>query len=123
MRKSQKCKKYSQTVSLFCDFGIWGCKSYTEMLVKLTTGVNFINISLVPFCMKVFCAAFLLLQFGCAIFCQKNIGAKAACKMLIKLTTGGPPTFYLQFRILGQNKSISKFSFWLLLPSMESLGE
>jgi len=40
------------------------------------------------FCMKVLCAAFLLLQFGFVIFWQKNSGKKAACKMLMKLTTG-----------------------------------
>jgi len=33
--------------------------------------------------------AFLNLQFGFLIFCQKNIGAQAACKMLVKLTQGG----------------------------------
>jgi len=38
--------------------------------------------------MKVLCAAFLLLQFGFVIFWQKNSGKKAACKMLMKLTTG-----------------------------------
>jgi len=37
---------------------------------------------------KVFCAAFLYLQFGFVIFWHKNIGAKAARKMLVKLTTG-----------------------------------
>jgi len=37
----------------------------------------------------VFCAAFLELQFGFVIFWQNNrIGAKAAYKMWIKLTTG-----------------------------------
>jgi len=38
--------------------------------------------------MKVFCEAFLYLQFGFVIYWQKNIGAKAAHKMLMKLTTG-----------------------------------
>jgi hypothetical protein len=40
------------------------------------------------FLIKVFCTAFLKLQFGFVIFWYKNIGAKAACKMLMKLTTG-----------------------------------
>jgi len=40
---------------------------------------------------KVFRAAFLYLQFGFVIFSQKNIGAKAPCKMLMKLTTGAQP--------------------------------
>jgi len=39
-----------------------------------------------PFCTKVVCAAFLYLNFGFVIFGQKNIGTKAACKMLKKLT-------------------------------------
>jgi len=38
------------------------------------------------FIQKCFFAAFLLLPFGFAIFWQKNIGAKAACKMLMILT-------------------------------------
>ncbi len=37
---------------------------------------------------KVFCAAFLYLQFGFVIFLGKNIGAKAALKMLAKSTIG-----------------------------------
>jgi hypothetical protein len=41
------------------------------------------------FCMKVFCAAFMCLQFGFLIFWQKDIGAKAAHKMMVKLTQGG----------------------------------
>jgi hypothetical protein len=36
--------------------------------------------------MKVFCAAFMCLQFGYVIFWQKDFGAKAAHKMLVKLT-------------------------------------
>ena len=40
------------------------------------------------FCTKVLCAAFLHLRFGFVIFCQKNISAKAARKMLMKLVTG-----------------------------------
>jgi hypothetical protein len=37
---------------------------------------------------KVFCAAFMWLQFGFVIFWQKDLGAKAAHKMLVKLTPG-----------------------------------
>ncbi len=51
-------------------------------------GVNFINILLEPLSYEVFCAAFLLLQFGFVIFWHKNIGAKAVCIMLMKMTTG-----------------------------------
>jgi len=36
----------------------------------------------------VLCIAFLYLQFGFVIFRQKEIGAKAARKMLVKLTKG-----------------------------------
>jgi hypothetical protein len=38
--------------------------------------------------MKVLFAALLSLQLGFVIFWQKNIGEKAAHKMVIKLTTG-----------------------------------
>jgi hypothetical protein len=38
------------------------------------------------FCVKVFYAAFLYLQNGLVIFLQKNVGAKAARKILMKLT-------------------------------------
>jgi hypothetical protein len=47
------------------------------MLVKLTTGVNFTNI---------ICAAFSYLDLRFVLFWRKNIGAKAACIMLVKLT-------------------------------------
>jgi len=40
--------------------------------------------------MQVFCTAFLYLQFGFEIFWQNNFGAKAAKKMLVKLTTDQP---------------------------------
>jgi len=38
----------------------------------------------------VFFEAFFQLQFGFVIFCRKNIGAKAACKALVNLTTDLP---------------------------------
>ncbi len=38
------------------------------------------------FHMKVFCGAFMCLQFGFVNFWQKDFGAKAANKMLVKLT-------------------------------------
>ncbi len=37
---------------------------------------------------KVFCAAFMYLQFGFVILWQKDFGTKAAHKMLVKLTPG-----------------------------------
>jgi hypothetical protein len=38
---------------------------------------------------KVFCADFMCLSFGFVIFWQKDFGAKAVNKMLVKLTSGG----------------------------------
>jgi len=39
------------------------------------------------FRMKLLCAAFLILQFGILIFWRKNIGTKAACRILVKFTS------------------------------------
>ncbi len=50
-------------------------------------GVNFTNILRAAFLCDSVLARFLYLQFGFLIFCQKNIGAKAAHKMLVKLTS------------------------------------
>jgi hypothetical protein len=50
-------------------------------------GVNFLNILRTPFLQIVLCAAFLCLELGIVIFWQKNIGAKAAHNMLMKLNT------------------------------------
>jgi hypothetical protein len=41
------------------------------------------------FCKKLFFAAFMCLKFGFVIFWCKDFGAKAAHKMLVKLTPGG----------------------------------
>ncbi len=41
------------------------------------------------FCTKVICAAFQCLQFGFVIIQRKDFVAKAAHKMLVKLTPGG----------------------------------
>jgi len=49
--------------------------------------VNFTNVLHANFCIKEFQAAFFNSQFGFEIFWHKNIGAKAAHKMLMKLTT------------------------------------
>ncbi len=46
--------------------------------------------------MQVFCAAFMCLQFGFEIFWRKDFGAKAAHKMLVKLTPD-----WAKFRHLG----------------------
>ncbi len=51
-------------------------------------GVNFTNILRAAFCTKEFCTAFLCtLELGFVIFWLVKIGAKAAHKMLVKLTT------------------------------------
>jgi len=47
------------------------------------------------FCTKVFCPAFIYLWFGFVIFWIKNIGPKAARKMLMKLTTGEQKSNYI----------------------------
>ena len=49
------------------------------------SGLYFTNILQAAFSYESVFAAFLYLQFGFVIFWQKNIGAKAACKMLMKL--------------------------------------
>ncbi len=53
----------------------------------------------------VFCAAFMCLQFGFVIFWQKDFAAKAAHKVLVKLTPGG------SFIKLGTRHSIHNTSF------------
>ncbi len=58
------------------------------------------------FCSKVFCVALLYLQFGFIIFCQNNINAKPAHKILMKLTTG------LNFIVFLWPNLLYKFVFW-----------
>jgi len=63
---------------------------YTNGLVKLVLGVNFTDIFTNNF-FNGKCglsASFLCLQFVIVISCTKKIGAKAACKLLVKLITG-----------------------------------
>jgi hypothetical protein len=38
---------------------------------------------------KILCCIFMCLKYGFVIFWQKDFGAKAAHKMLVKLTPGG----------------------------------
>jgi hypothetical protein len=55
----------------------------------LKPDVNVTNILLAAFSYKsFFCAAFMCSQFGFVIFWQKDFGAKATHKMLVKLTQG-----------------------------------
>ena len=51
-------------------------------------GVNFTNIYKRIFCTKVFCAAFLCLEFRFVIFCWKKFCINVAQKLLVKLTKG-----------------------------------
>jgi hypothetical protein len=51
-------------------------------------GVNFTNILGAAFSYKIFLRSFCELTFGFVIFWQKDFGAKAAHKMLVKLTPG-----------------------------------
>ena len=60
-------------------------KAAHKKLVKSITGVNFINILLVYFLNKSALRSFSLISVW---LWQKNIGAKAARKMLMKLTLG-----------------------------------
>jgi hypothetical protein len=55
---------------------------YCKLWVKITI------ISQAPFLYESALPAFLLLQFDFVTFWQKNIGAKASHKMLMKLTKG-----------------------------------
>jgi hypothetical protein len=64
-----------------------GVKCRRKKLMKLTSGLNFINILLEAFFVFFLRAAFLYSQFGFVIFWQKNICAKAAYKMLVKLAS------------------------------------
>jgi hypothetical protein len=57
--------------------------------------VNFINILQAAFHTKVLCTPFMCLQFGFVIFWPKDFGAKAAHKMLVKLT---PQDYYFSPR-------------------------
>jgi hypothetical protein len=82
-QRSQKRNKYSQTVSLFGAFGICTSKSWRKILVKLTPGVNFINILHVHFSYKSAWGSFSLVIF----WQQKALSyKKCAQKMLMKLT-------------------------------------
>jgi hypothetical protein len=71
-----------------CDFSQnKSCQTYLGTLLPL--GLNSTNFLLAAFYTKVFCAAFMYLQFGFVIILVKGFGCKAAHKMLVKLTPGG----------------------------------
>jgi hypothetical protein len=70
--------------------------TYLEYLLRKRFARNYVNlpiqVSISPifyeqlFRTKVFCAAFMCLQFGFVIFRRKDFGAKGAHRMLVKLT-------------------------------------
>jgi len=72
--KSQKHKKILKTWLNFYAFGICACNFHQHFTYEQL------------FCSKVFCTAFLYLQFGFVFFWQKKICTKGAQKMLVKLT-------------------------------------
>ncbi len=57
-----------------------------KMLVKLTPGINFINILCTTFLYKCVLIGISLVEVGFVTFYRKNNSAKAARKMLLKLT-------------------------------------
>ena len=58
------------------------------------TGVNFTNILRAAFLCESLVSSFSVLTFRFVIFGRKEIGAKAARKMLVKLTPGGDHSRY-----------------------------
>ena len=72
---------------------------------------------------KVLCSAFMCLQFGFVIFWQKDFGAKAAHKMLVKLTPGELKTLVANNRHTGQTlgASVTKKKMFYSRDSMPSL--
>ncbi len=70
----------------------FSCKRVLRSFYVLTVWVcNFCGVKEIgakaTFCTKVFCAICFCIQFLLLIFWQKEIGAKAACKMLLKFTS------------------------------------
>jgi len=70
---------------IFCHSNI-SKKSALKMLMKLTPGVNFINILPLHFWYKNELSSFSIITFGSANSWHQNIGKKCVCKMLMKLT-------------------------------------
>jgi len=74
-----------------------------------SAGVNFTNILRAAFLYKSLLHSFYLLTVSLSIFLQKNNGAKAARKMLVKLTTVVSSPFLVIFK----NKKLS----WYFCPT------
>jgi len=61
-------------------------KRRSKNVGEIDTWCQFYQDCMNSFCAKVFGTALRCLQFGFVIFWEKDVGAKAACKMLVKLT-------------------------------------
>ncbi len=87
-RRSRMCKKRQSSQQ--CNLALLGptsVKAAQKTFVKLHQVSISSTFYLSLICTTVFCEAFLQLQFGFVVFWRKNNGKKAACKMLMKLTT------------------------------------
>jgi len=70
------------------------------MLMKLTPGVNFINILRAHFLYECELHRFSLITIWLCDFWLKDIGEKCACKMLMKLTPGIVISIYLNSLVI-----------------------
>jgi hypothetical protein len=75
-------KVFMNMFKLMATFGFFSDRSQISTQIRVQCYKTFFWIQ------QVFCAAFICLQFGFVIFWQKEFGAKAAHKMLVKLTLG-----------------------------------
>jgi len=113
-QRSQKRKTTLMAWLPFCAFGIFALKSCKQNVGEINTWFQFHqHFTSSFFCAKVFCETFLSLNFGFVIFWQTHICAKAACNMLVILTTGlhiynliYNYAVYLWFKLIWQAQNI-----------------
>ena len=81
--------------SILTTFEVSTIFEAAEAVVEISLSLQITNCNQVKLarildmhCTKVFCAAFLYLQFVFVIFWPKENSKKAVCKMLMKLSTG-----------------------------------
>jgi len=88
-------QSFSLHVVNVCNFSLkeYFRKNARKMLVKLTTGVNFINVKHTNFSYELRFSSYVLAL-------SKNLYEKFARKMLVKLTTGFPSSFICPTMIL-----------------------
>jgi len=84
-RRSKKCKKILITWQNFYTFVICTCKSFEKTCCRNQSQVS-TNILRAAFCAKEFYGDFMCLLFVFVVFWWKEIGTKAARKLLVKLT-------------------------------------